>query len=81
MVIVFVDPGWGGLAARCFGVVEPFERPPVGEGAVEAFDLAVGLGPVGPSAFVGDVQLSAGVGPQVALAAAAVEFLRDVKPL
>jgi hypothetical protein len=39
---------------------------------VEAFDLAVGLWPVGPGPLRGDAEFGAGVAPQVAAVGAAV---------
>jgi hypothetical protein len=81
VVVVLVDPCWQGGSAGGFGVVELLERPAVGEGAVEAFDLAVGLGPVGPDPLVGDAELGAGLAPEAGAVAGAVEFLRDVKRL
>lgn len=41
----------------------PGVGPALGEGAVEAFDLAVGLRPVGAGAFGVDAELGAGVAP------------------
>jgi hypothetical protein len=65
VVIVGVQPSWQrlapfGFAAVCLGV-----GPFVEQGAVEAFDLAVGLGPVGTGAFVGDARVGEGVAPQM----------------
>ena len=42
-----------------------FDIVAVGEGAVEALDLAVGLWPVGPGLLDGDAEFGAGVSPQV----------------
>ena len=62
MVIVVVDPfSIGGRSGGLRGVVVgigPFER----EGAVETFDLAVGLGPVGAGELVNDVAEGSGEG-------------------
>lgn len=44
MVIVGVEPGWQGVASGCFGGVVPGEGPPLGQGAVEAFDLPIVCG-------------------------------------
>jgi hypothetical protein len=65
VVIVVVQPGLEGLAAGGFAVVEAGVGPAVGQGAVEAFDLAVGLWPVGPGAFVDDAEFGACLGPGV----------------
>ena len=49
------------------GQTEPVQR------RVQVFtDLAVGLGPVGPSSLVSNLQLSAGIAPRVGLVAGAV---------
>lgn len=47
------------------GFVEADVGPAIGEGAVKAFDLAVGLGSVGPGPLGGDVQFRAGITPGV----------------
>ena len=44
VVIVFVDPCWESVSAGRFSVVVPAGGPPVGESAMEPFDLPVGLG-------------------------------------
>ena len=46
--------------------------PAVAHGAVEAFDLAVGLGPVGPGLLHGDAELVAGGVPVAGAVAASV---------
>jgi hypothetical protein len=63
VVVVLVDPSWQCFPAGVLRWVEALEGPAVGQGAVEPFDLAVGLGPVGPGPFVGDAELEAGVAP------------------
>jgi hypothetical protein len=63
VVIVEVEPGGEGFAAGVFGAVEASQSPAVGQGAVEAFDLAVGLGPVGPGLLRLDAEFGAGVAP------------------
>jgi hypothetical protein len=62
-VVVVVDPVWQGAAPRRFGGVEAAVGPPFGEGAVEPFDLAVGLRPVGAGALVCDAEFGAAVTP------------------
>jgi hypothetical protein len=47
VMVVLVDPCGHGFAAGAFEAVEAFERPAVGQGAVEAFNLPVGLGRYG----------------------------------
>ena len=47
VVIVGMQPGGELLAAFGVGAVEPGICPFVGQGAVEAFDFAVGLWPIG----------------------------------
>ncbi len=54
VVIVGVQPPRERFAALGFGPVGAGVGPFVEQGAVEAFDLAVGLRAVGPGAFVGD---------------------------
>lgn len=54
VVIVVMDPGGVGCCASVVGEVGAGEGPLGGEGAVEPFDLAVGLGPLGPGAAVLD---------------------------
>ena len=63
VVVVVVEPCWQSSTAGGFGGVELLEGPAVGQGPVEALDFAVGLGPVGAGAFVGDAELEAGVAP------------------
>ncbi len=79
VIVVGVEPVWQGGAALGFGGVGLGVGPFVREGAVEPFDLAVGLGPVGPGALVGDGQLDAGSGPRLRAVARAIEFLSGVK--
>ena len=71
VVIVEVEPA-GRAVAGGFVTVEPGVGPAVGQGAVEAFDLAVGLGSVGPGPFVGDAEVGAGVAPGVGAVGGAV---------
>jgi hypothetical protein len=54
VVIVGVEPGGEGLASFLLGAVGAGVGPFFQQGAVEAFDLAVGLGPVRPGALVSD---------------------------
>lgn len=65
MVVVLVEPAGEGVTALMLTVVAPRVRLTVGHGAVEALDLAVGLGPIRPGSLVLDVELGAGVSPQV----------------
>ena len=51
VVVVLVEPSGKGLAAGGFAGEQPSESPPGGHGAVEAFDLAIGLWAVGPGPF------------------------------
>ena len=51
MVVVLVDPWWQGGEAGGFGAIERLEGPSLDQGAVEAFDLAVGLWSVGRVRF------------------------------
>jgi hypothetical protein len=71
-VVVVVEPCWQGLAAGGFVGVMVGEGPAVGEGAVEAFEFAVGLGPVGPGFLGCDAEFGAGVAPQMAAVGGAV---------
>jgi hypothetical protein len=66
VVVVFVEPCWQGGSAGGFVEVEAGEGPADGEGEVEAFDLAVGLGSVGPGVFRGDAESGADVASQIA---------------
>lgn len=52
VVIVGVEPLWVGVAPFGLGSIGPRVGPFVEEGAVEALDLAVGLGPVRSRALV-----------------------------
>ena len=61
-MVVEVQPSWRGISAGLLGVVGTGVGPAVGQGSVEAFDLAVDLRPVGRGALVGDVQVGSGVG-------------------
>src|SRR5215468_10150681 len=71
-MVVHVQPGVKGGAAVGFGGVGAGVGPFVGEGAVVALDFAVGLGPVGAGALVGDAQVVAGGGPVSGSVAGAV---------
>src|SRR5215831_16409548 len=71
-MVVGVQPGVKGGAAFGFGGVGPGVGPFVGQGAVVALDLAVGLGPVGAGALGGDAELGAGGGPEPGSVAGAV---------
>lgn len=55
VVIVGVHPAGGRGAAFGLGSVRAGVGPFLEQGAVEPLDLAVGLRPVGPGPFVGDV--------------------------
>ena len=55
MVVVDVDPVLQGLVAVVFGEVGAGVDPFFGQGPVEPFDFAVGLGPVGPGPDMFDV--------------------------
>ena len=55
MVIVVVEPAVELSAALGLGGVAACVGPAIGQGAVEAFDLPVGLGSVGPGPLVFDV--------------------------
>lgn len=72
MVIVVMQPRWQGGPAGWLRVVVLRECPPVGYGAVESFDLAAGLRPVGAGPFRRDAQLQAGVSPGVGAIGGAV---------
>ena len=61
----------GGPAGRFCGIELPI-GPTLNQGAVEALDLAVGLGAVGAGALGSDGQLLADLAPAVAAVAAAV---------
>ena len=63
MIVVGVQPVGQGGAALGFGSVAPGVGPFIGEGAVEAFHFAVGLGPVGAGAPGRDGELVACGGP------------------
>lgn len=63
MVIVGVEPLGQCLAAVGFGSVGLGVGPFIEECAVVAFDLAVGLWPVGAGAFVDDAGCGQGVAP------------------
>lgn len=64
VVIVVMDPCFVGCGAFVLAGVGGGVGPFGGEGAVESLDLPVGLGPVGPGPFVGDV-LARGLGERV----------------
>ncbi len=65
MVAVVVEPAVELSAARSLGGIAACVGPAVGQGAVEAFDLPVGLGSVRPGPLVLDIPLCTGVAPQV----------------
>lgn len=71
-MVVVVKPAVELTAALGLGGVAAGVGPAVGQGAVEAFDLPVGLRPIGPGALVPDAELVAGVSPQVRAVRAAV---------
>jgi hypothetical protein len=69
---------WHSRSTLAFAGVEAFEGPAVCQGAVEAFDLAVGLRPVGAGAFGSDPGLGAGLTTQtVAVGRAVVRRTRS----
>jgi hypothetical protein len=70
VVVVLVDPCWQSREPGCLGVVELLKRLPLGQGAVEPFDLSVGLGAVGPLRC--DAEVGTGLASQVRPIAAAV---------
>ncbi|NYI03534.1 hypothetical protein FHU37_000477 [Allostreptomyces psammosilenae] len=63
MVVVGVEEGGQGVGALLVAGVGLEVGPFLGQGAVEAFDLAVGLGVVGAGAFVGDAAGGQDVAP------------------
>ena len=63
--VVVVQPAVELTASFRLGRVAAGIGPAVGQGAVEAFDLPVGLRSIGPGALVPDAELVAGVSPQV----------------
>ena len=65
MVVLVVQPVAELATALRLGDVAAGVGPAVGQGAVEQFDLAVGLRPVRAGALVLDAELVAGVAPQV----------------
>jgi hypothetical protein len=67
-----VEPGGVGVAAFLLGAVGLCVGPLVEQGAVEAFDLAVGLRAVGAGALVDDAGCGEGVAPGVWAVAGAV---------
>jgi len=72
VVVVLVDPCWHSGQALVIAWAEPFESPPVGQGAMAALDLAVGLRPGGAGVSGGEAELGAGVAPQSAAVCRAV---------
>src|SRR3954453_503763 len=72
VMVVLVQPGRQGLSTGWLAEEHPGEGPAVGQGAVEALDLAVGLRPVGPGALGLDAQLGAGGAPGVGAVCRAV---------
>ena len=81
VVIVGVEPGGERGAAFGFGPVGAGVGPFLEQGAVEPFDLAVGLWPVGPGSFMRDPVAGQLGSPQLGDVAGAVEFLTDVNSL
>src|SRR5689334_16261133 len=71
-MVVAVEPAVKGAVAIAVGAIDAHSGPFIVERAVEPFDLAVGLRPVGPGARVGDAELGAEVAPGVAAVAGAV---------
>src|SRR4051794_41369497 len=67
-----MKPGGEGLASFGFGAVGAGVGPFLQQGAVQAFDLAVGLWPVGAGAFVGDAGRGHGLAPGGGFVAGAV---------
>ena len=65
VVVVLVQPSCQRGSSGVLGGVELLVGPAVGHGAVEAFDLAVGLGSPGSGPLVCDAEVGAGVAPQV----------------
>ena len=65
VVVVLVEPVSECVATLLLTGVAASVSPSVGHCAMEAFDLAVGLRPVGAGPLRGDGQLLAGVAPQV----------------
>jgi hypothetical protein len=78
-MVVGVQPGVKGGAPFGFGAVGAGVGPFLQQRSVEPFDFAVGLGPVGADALVGDLAGRQGVAPGEGLVAGAVEFLSGVK--
>lgn len=64
VVIVEVDPAGKGISAFGLTGVEPGVGPSVGQGAVETFDLPVGLRSIRSGPFGSDAQLGAGLAPR-----------------
>src|SRR4051794_5464552 len=71
MMVVVVEPAVKAAGSFGFGAVGAHVGPFVGQGPVEAFDFAVGLGAVGADAAVFDVEVGAQSSPGVALVARA----------
>ena len=71
-MVVLVQPARKGVAPRDFGWVEPSKSPAGGQGAVDAFELALRLRSGGPGAFWGYPEFCAGVAPEEAAICAAV---------
>src|SRR5699024_8626532 len=72
VVIVEVQPPGQGCVALRGGRVELGIGPAVAHRAVEAFELAVGLGPVGSGSLVLDAQVSACISPSPGAVARAI---------
>jgi len=65
VVVVLVEPSCQRGSAGVFGAVELLVGPAVGEGAVESFDLAVGLRATGSCPLGCDPKIGAAVAPEV----------------
>lgn len=72
MLVVIVQTAVELAAAFGFGGVAADVGPAVGQGAVAAFELPVGLPTVQLGALVRDAELGAGGSPQVRLVVAAI---------
>lgn len=66
VMVVAVEPACKCSGAVGFAAVGTDVGPLLEEGSVEAFDLAVGPGPVGPAVLVGDALLPEGLVEQPA---------------
>jgi hypothetical protein len=72
VVVIPVQPGCEGGPAGSFADVQPPVGPALDQGAVEPLDLAVGLRPIRPGRPGSDVELLAGLVPELAVVTAAV---------